>query len=153
MSIFVGYQLVSDNAACRGSARSFQGMKTSPNDCAKSCYDSFKTVTHFIYGMENAATCVGGQCECFCETVTVDGQPCNQRGYAQYSLYRINIDAFQQPDRGDCGLVCTRDYTPVCGSDGKTYPNECSFKVFNCEHSDGKLTVDYDGECRGKTSF
>merc|ERR1712173_406131 len=45
--------------------------------------------------------------------------------------------------------MCTRDYRPVCGSDGKTYGNRCSLQYANCEFENFKdpVTAVYDGEC------
>jgi hypothetical protein len=42
-------------------------------------------------------------------------------------------------------IICTEDYTPVCGSDGTTYSNSC----YACAAG---VEVDYEGECLKPTS-
>jgi len=39
--------------------------------------------------------------------------------------------------------VCTTEWNPVCGKNGKTYSNECFAKMEGIE-------IDYQGECRGE---
>lgn len=43
----------------------------------------------------------------------------------------------------DCN--CTREYTPICASNGVTYANACSFHCAKVEILD--LETLYDGEC------
>ena len=45
-----------------------------------------------------------------------------------------------------CNEACTRDYNPVCGSDGKTYGNLCMMEAKSCVHN-LNLTVKHAGKC------
>ena len=44
-----------------------------------------------------------------------------------------------------CAVFCNKDMRPVCGSNGKTYPNSCVLENAMC--NDDKLSLAYEGLC------
>lgn len=46
-----------------------------------------------------------------------------------------------------CNESCDRKYDPVCGSDGRTYDNQCALDVERCKRNN-KLTVVCQGTCQ-----
>ncbi|XP_054715535.1 agrin-like [Uloborus diversus] len=50
-----------------------------------------------------------------------------------------------------CNDVCSAEYRPVCGSDGKTYDNECVLRVEACKLQKN-IRVIYSGDCSSGTN-
>ncbi|WP_216822502.1 Kazal-type serine protease inhibitor family protein, partial [Corynebacterium glutamicum] len=42
---------------------------------------------------------------------------------------------------------CTKELSPVCGTDGVTYSNECLLCAYNIEYGTN-ISKDHDGECK-----
>ena len=45
-----------------------------------------------------------------------------------------------------CPIVCTKEYDPVCGSDGRTFPNPCVVKYESCLKQKNISIIHY-GHC------
>ena len=55
-------------------------------------------------------------------------------------------NSYASPD--DCPQFCTKIYLPVCGTNGKTYGNECTLKAEACSNPSEQIGIAYEGECK-----
>ncbi|NP_001267782.1 kazal-type serine protease inihibitor 3 precursor [Hydra vulgaris] len=52
-------------------------------------------------------------------------------------------------DCNSCSIPCTREYNPVCGSDGKTYSTECVMRSSACQYEKAIIAV-HNGPCKAE---
>merc|ERR1719370_2826609 len=75
---------------------------------------------------------------------------------AQYNMDRQSLPSQLKEDYDtECYFLCSWRVNPVCGSDGKTYRNECHLRLEVCLRlRDGRpgtdVVVDHKGECKPK---
>ena len=66
-----------------------------------------------------------------------------------FSGLKVIGDGFAKNLVSDCPGVCKFKWDPVCGTDGKTYPNIGCLEVAACKPGNKDLAVAYKGKCKG----
>ena len=54
---------------------------------------------------------------------------------------------------GNCPMICPAVYVPVCGSDDRTYSNNCELDIANCKDKQRDIRVLKQGECEFSVNF
>jgi hypothetical protein len=74
----------------------------------------------------------------------IAGLPCGEGEYCRYEPGTCHIADGQGVCR-EQRRMCTMDYNPVCGCDGKTYGNACTAAASG-------VSINYKGECNREES-
>ena len=65
--------------------------------------------------------------------------------FLSFFLLLICMVQYSYSEEGPC--ICTMDYRPVCGTDGKTYGNKCQLDCEKKKPGHEELEVKHTGKC------
>uniref|UniRef100_A0A452SIR5 Serine peptidase inhibitor Kazal type 9 n=1 Tax=Ursus americanus TaxID=9643 RepID=A0A452SIR5_URSAM len=65
--------------------------------------------------------------------------------YLSHNTTPVDCSRYKKLPPGKEGF-CHEIYAPICGSDGKTYPNDCFF-CYEVQRTDNKLKFVHFGKC------
>lgn len=113
-----------------------QTIQSAPSDCF--CTREFRPLC------ASDGVTYANECEFHCEAVRNAALEISHFGEcAEGPAAKIDVTIGNDDEEDDC--FCTREYNPVCGSDDKTYGNEC---LLECEvKKDAELRLARYGTC------
>merc|ERR1712150_214916 len=127
--------------------------------CGSDLRDPTTSVTLETYA--NMCTLEAKACHRGLNVTKVNDGECNTVGLISGTLHGIiggvgrrdigsssdtNSDANVNLNERKCDIICPQDWSPICGSDGKTYGNYCALRVESCRQ-DGKVFLVQYGAC------